>query len=1366
MSDSEDDAPLQVKQESISDDDDVPLKIKRESTSDAETEPNPAPEPEPVVAPEPDPAIEQDSEPVLNEYHPAEAGRRAPYKRLYPGFKEGVELKRIDESLARSVAARLYTEDMLKKKKGSSSTPKPTPKHEKGEKKVKRDVKEPESERKRKKDDEGGNAAKKYRMISSPSSSDSEDDKPIKPAPTKPAVLDLSENGSRDSPKTDLTTEDDDKKKNGEDSEGPMGKKKEEKRKEKDARRKEREDREKKEKEKKSSAPIVSTPKTKMVDLFAGMEASGNAKRERRQKTWSDPHRILTVGWSNERILTHFKGFAHVYINSLSKEEVDDILGGVVDTEVVLKKKKEKERDKDRDRKKEKKKEEPIYNGDGSPVRESIDSDASEGDIVLQRKKTPKKPQETRKCEECSQPFYLDNPEGLGKDSVWCGKECVEARVAMAFEAIDEPTAKVALVRTDGQLCTDGPTLETLSQFMLQFPEYVPVLPEKKEAPKPPPSAAQPPKVISKSSDTIRVGVRRALGEALLGRVKKTIGCTFRMKECKEMADRLEAELFIANNQNAFNKEYKVWFGAFVKAVKTPLNKGFFHRVLAGLISVQRVVKLDEKAMMSEEYASAVTTAETTTTAATAAAAAVSDDIPMEDASSSPSTPTIAPRSTSNPVASMRRIPKLPPGAKQPNGSSALDSILGDGQKNTTAQHNSHFYDANCDICMAKTKAASDRALKEEIERQKAREKREEYKRRSEIEKSRPRDSLASRGGKPRSRSASPDYGGGGGFDDNDDYGGGGGGSPSGGEKREFQRRSRSRSPPRKPNIPSRFGERRRSRSKDRENTRKSRWSPSRGRRSRSKSPEDPWNTRSPLIWRGELSMMTNITLVTLRAISNPAAFALREYLPSELKVKGRIQHLAFFDYLMTVRTSNVKDIVVFEAMKPDTTMLEAAFSQLVDDMNRSSKYLVLNLDDCALIKDGYLLPLSRDDDIPAVLLPFSGPGVPHSERKDMLLLVITLQKKWSGALPPAPPQLPPMSSLVPMTEDKILHTRDLLNAARAQQQQQQEERPYSPSEEYREMAAVRRPPFTPPPLVHSPSLLPPSFHHSMGPPPTGWNGHEERAATPEQPPMAVNLDYGAGEEDEGAAPSNGLDSLLPPAFFELSRRAAETRSDEDQIPQIHSLEDFLLFINSTDNPKRVKEVLNTFMQNPDITEEERGIVKSAVIEKIRAEKLKKEALKREQDAAAGIEERPPSAAANGQGTDEVDGAAPGDRPFSPSDFDSGDAPASFVNNANSILSTLRKESNSNEDSTDSTSLEDLMGGGKGEGEKDKESVDITPKPVPPPILPTLMGVPGVPPPPPPPPSGLEAPPPPPPPVGAPTTSCLLPPPPPPPALP
>ncbi|KAK6052293.1 hypothetical protein COOONC_10202, partial [Cooperia oncophora] len=58
--------------------------------------------------------------------------------------------------------------------------------------------------------------------------------------------------------------------------------------------------------------------------------------------------------------------------------------------------------------------------------------------------------------------------------------------------------------------------------------------------------------------------------------------------------------------------------------------------------------------------------------------------------------------------------------------SSTLDSLLGDGAKDTTEQHLSHFYDVNCSICLAKQKsqAEQERKEREEKERQRLEEKR------------------------------------------------------------------------------------------------------------------------------------------------------------------------------------------------------------------------------------------------------------------------------------------------------------------------------------------------------------------------------------------------------------------------------------------------------------------------------------------------------------------------------------------------------------------------------------------------------------------------------------------------------------------
>ena len=65
----------------------------------------------------------------------------------------------------------------------------------------------------------------------------------------------------------------------------------------------------------------------------------------------------------------------------------------------------------------------------------------------------------------------------------------------------------------------------------------------------------------------------------------------------------------------------------------------------------------------------------------------------------------------------MGRIPKKPKGQL-----STLESLLGDGNLDTTSQHSSHFYDANCSICAGKAKAKADKERKELKEREKFKE--------------------------------------------------------------------------------------------------------------------------------------------------------------------------------------------------------------------------------------------------------------------------------------------------------------------------------------------------------------------------------------------------------------------------------------------------------------------------------------------------------------------------------------------------------------------------------------------------------------------------------------------------------------------
>lgn len=52
----------------------------------------------------------------------------------------------------------------------------------------------------------------------------------------------------------------------------------------------------------------------------------------------------------------------------------------------------------------------------------------------------------------------------------------------------------------------------------------------------------------------------------------------------------------------------------------------------------------------------------------------------------------------------------------------ALDSILGDGKRDTTSQHLSHFFDANCSICATKMKSNAEAEKKDREEKEKMKE--------------------------------------------------------------------------------------------------------------------------------------------------------------------------------------------------------------------------------------------------------------------------------------------------------------------------------------------------------------------------------------------------------------------------------------------------------------------------------------------------------------------------------------------------------------------------------------------------------------------------------------------------------------------
>ncbi|KAK6014071.1 hypothetical protein OSTOST_20580, partial [Ostertagia ostertagi] len=388
-------------------------------------------------------------------------------------------------------------------------------------------------------------------------------------------------------------------------------------------------------------------------------------------------------------------------------------------------------------------------------------SSDSENERNVQAKSTAKKkPHSERPCVECGR--WLDDcvlewKDTLGPSSVWCSRDCIERRVARAHEVLPEGYGALTLLRGDGQLLTTGPTLVNLAEFIYKYPEYEPVLPvAKKKQPMKNEQGADPkkaaPKLLSKDSDRIRFNVKRA---AKMDKVKSAI------KLCKDAAENIEAALFKSCQSNLNSPRYKAWTKTFIENVADCRNKSFYYRVLTGTISVQKLVTLEGADMRKPEYSAPLDGADDedvklveggdvdTSSAAEPNDAGKSgeagepieslkknDDESSTGATASVSEATIATRSASRkdsaaPKSSKR--PEVKP-AKRPSrksepsktttasaSMSTLDSLLGDGAKDTTEQHLSHFYDVNCSICLAKQKSQAEQERKEREEKEKQR---------------------------------------------------------------------------------------------------------------------------------------------------------------------------------------------------------------------------------------------------------------------------------------------------------------------------------------------------------------------------------------------------------------------------------------------------------------------------------------------------------------------------------------------------------------------------------------------------------------------------------------------------------------------
>ncbi|XGW07280.1 hypothetical protein V3C99_010458 [Haemonchus contortus] len=863
-------------------------------------------------------------------------------------------------------------------------------------------------------------------------------------------------------------------------------------------------------------------------------------------------------------------------------------------------------------------------------------SDDSGDERNLQSKSTlRKKAHGERPCVECGRwldDCVLDWKDTLGPASVWCSRDCIERRVAKAHEVLPEGYGALTLLRGDGQLLTTGPTLINLAEFIFKYPEYEPVLPvaKKKQPTKNEQNAdvKKTPKVLSKDSDRIRFNVKRAFSDALMKRAKID-KVKSAIKLCKDVAENVEAALFKSCQSNLNSPRYKTWTKTFIDNVADCRNKSFYYRVLTGNISVQKLVTLEGVDMRKPEYSTPLDDVggedakeienddadqpSTSESKADPVKAGESED-PTENSkknddesaagSTAPASETnIETRSASrksmtatksSKKADIKSVKRPSRKSEQPKTASAsasvstLDSLLGDGAKDTTEQHLSHFYDVNCSICLAKQKSQAEleRKEREEKERQRLEEKR--FREMLPVEKclaftrhepltlldSDYRVAIKKPAYEEAKRILSPESTGAACASDEEYTGSYGGGAIE--DSPIFQDTSDVLDVKHDPTS----------------------W--------RNFSRESAWAS-STSVWNGQICMNNAVMTTSFCLISNPIAYRVASRLPPLLRIRGRIVPVIVFDYVHETVKNGIHHVTVLRLTRPADLEGEQRYISIYEDMVRKGRYFAVDVPPDSCFKDIYLLPLAAGEEPPAFLLPFDGPGIPLRHASMIICVIVIygegqlqdleLGRTYSkevvvarspqdasfivqnvGNMSRSHPSTPKFGSSFEYESQRLEPVR-LFGSQDQQNLASESERPveddYSPPSN--------------PPIAQLESALASDIVEPDVPP--------EPASASSTPPDPSQIDY---------APVTDADNLLPSSFFTMCKEAGREPPKVPTVDEIDTLPDLLLFIQLNNNPREVREVVARFMMNPSLSAVDRDLIRKKVMEKISTEKKKK----------------------------------------------------------------------------------------------------------------------------------------------------------------
>ncbi|CAD5229428.1 unnamed protein product [Bursaphelenchus okinawaensis] len=294
----------------------------------------------------------------------------------------------------------------------------------------------------------------------------------------------------------------------------------------------------------------------------------------------------------------------------------------------------------------------------------------------------------------------------------YCSTACINKKATSVARSIKESDELMLLDKKGRKYTGNIPPLKKLETFLLRDPAYEVVIKAKPR---------------DKDEDLVRKKIREVVQKVFTDRFKfHDIDNTHK---AKELGFQVEFDLF-NEFKSVRDERYKTWFRIFIRCVKN-CGKAFLDELIHEPYKLSSLVKLNGKTLEDEVQR-----------LDTIKAGCAVDEKPAE---SIPEPVKPEPRKPMQFELLKKKFKPLDKSVVNPTlaglaATTAVDDLLGDAMRDTTAKHGSHLYDANCKICLRKNEDTAAMQMRMDRLKKKEQEDRGQKERQRGHKRSRPCD--------------------------------------------------------------------------------------------------------------------------------------------------------------------------------------------------------------------------------------------------------------------------------------------------------------------------------------------------------------------------------------------------------------------------------------------------------------------------------------------------------------------------------------------------------------------------------------------------------------------------------------------------